>query len=56
METCITDGQAIDDDKIQGMRFACWVTKATHTYTQTQTHTHYEYAIVIGFPREQQSC
>jgi len=31
--------QAIDDTIIWRMRFACWVTKATHTHTHTHTHT-----------------
>jgi hypothetical protein len=31
---------------IRRMRFACWITEATHT------HTHWEYVILIAFPRQ----
>jgi hypothetical protein len=37
--------QAIDDNIIWRMRFACWITKATDI--------HSEYAILIAFPRQQ---
>jgi hypothetical protein len=40
-----TAGQATDDNIIQRMRFACWITKATDT--------HSEYVILIAFPRQQ---
>jgi hypothetical protein len=32
------------------MRFAYWITNATHTHTHTHTHT--ECVIVIAFPRQ----
>jgi len=38
------------DNIIRCTRFACWITKATHT---THTHTHSEYVILIAFPRQQ---
>jgi hypothetical protein len=38
-------GQATDDDIIQRMRFACWITKATDTRS--------EYVIGIAFPQQQ---
>jgi hypothetical protein len=38
-----TARQATDDNIIQRMRFACWITKATDT--------HSEYVILIAFPR-----
>jgi hypothetical protein len=34
--------QATDDSIIRCMRFACWITKATHT--------HSEYVITVAFP------
>jgi hypothetical protein len=37
--------QATDDNIIQRMRTACWITKATST--------HSEYVILIAFPRQQ---
>jgi hypothetical protein len=37
--------QAIDDNIIRRMRFACWITKATNT--------HSEYVILIAFPPQQ---
>jgi hypothetical protein len=40
-----TGGQATDNNLIQCMRFARWITKATNT--------HRDYAIVIDFPRQQ---
>jgi len=40
-------GQATDDNIIQRMRFACWITKATDT--------HSEYLILIAFLRQQLS-
>jgi hypothetical protein len=40
-----TARQATDDNTIQRMRFACWITKATDT--------HSEYVILIVFPRQQ---
>jgi hypothetical protein len=39
--------QDTDDNIIRRMRFAWWITKATHT------HTHSEYVILIAFPRQQ---
>jgi hypothetical protein len=39
--------QATDDNIIRRMRFACCITKATHT------HTHSEYVILIDFSRQQ---
>jgi len=30
--------KAKDDNTIRRMRFACWITKATHTHTHTHTH------------------
>jgi hypothetical protein len=38
-------GQATDDNIIQHMCFACWITKATDT--------HAEYVILIAFPQQQ---
>jgi hypothetical protein len=38
-------GQATDDNIIERMPFACWITKATDT--------HSEYVILISFPRQQ---
>jgi len=40
-------GRATDDNIIRHMRFACWITKATHT------HTHSEYVILIALPLQQ---
>jgi hypothetical protein len=40
-----TARQATDDNIIQRMRFACWIT--------TATDTHLEYVILIAFPRQQ---
>jgi hypothetical protein len=37
--------QAIDDNMIPRMRFACWITNATYT--------HWEYVILTAFPRQQ---
>ena len=37
--------QATDDNIIRGMRFACWITKATDT--------HSEYVLLIAFARQQ---
>jgi hypothetical protein len=37
-------GQAVDDNIIRRMRFACWINKATDT--------HLEYVILITFPRQ----
>jgi hypothetical protein len=37
--------QATDENIIQRMRFACWITKATDT--------HSEYVILVAFPRQQ---
>ena len=37
--------QATDDNIIQCMRFACWITKTTGT--------HSEYVMLIAFPRQQ---
>jgi len=42
-----TAGQAIDDNIIGRIRFACWITKAIHT------HTHSKYVILIAFARQQ---
>jgi hypothetical protein len=33
------------------MRFACWITKATHTHTHT--HTQREHVIIIALPQQQ---
>jgi hypothetical protein len=41
VEKYSTAGQAVDDNTIRRMRFACWITKATNT--------HSELVIVIGF-------
>ena len=41
-------GQATDDNIIQRMRFACWVTRPTDT--------HSEYAIFIAYPRQKWLC
>jgi len=38
--------QAIDDNMIRRMRFACWTAEATHTHTHT--HTHSEYVIQLS--------
>jgi hypothetical protein len=43
-----TVGQATDDNTVRRMRFACWITKATHKHT----HTRSEYVILIAFPRQ----
>jgi hypothetical protein len=40
-----TARQAADDNIIQRMRFACWITPATDT--------HSEYGILIAFPQQQ---
>ena len=45
MEKYGTAGQATDDSIIWRMRFARWITKATHI--------HSEYVILIAFPRQQ---
>ena len=37
--------QATDDNIIQCMRFACWITKTTDTHT--------EYVLLIAFSRQQ---
>jgi hypothetical protein len=47
VEGCGTAGQATDKNIIRRMRFACWITKATHT------HTHSEYIILIVLPWRQ---
>jgi hypothetical protein len=47
VEKCCRVGQAADDNKIQRMRFACWIPKATNT------HTHTQYVILIAFPLQQ---
>jgi hypothetical protein len=39
-----TARQVTDDNIIQRMRFACWITKATDT--------HSEYVILTAFPRQ----
>jgi len=44
-KTYDTDGQATDDNIIWRMRFACWITGATHTNSK--------YMTVIAFPRQQ---
>jgi hypothetical protein len=38
-------GQATGDNIIRRMRFACWITK--------DTHTHSEYVILAAFPLQQ---
>jgi hypothetical protein len=38
--------QATDNNIIQRMRFACWITKSYE-------HTHSEYVTLIAFPRQQ---
>jgi len=43
-----TARQATDENTIQCMCFACWVTKE-----RIQTHTHSKYLIPIAFPRLQ---
>jgi hypothetical protein len=43
-----TARQATDDNIIQRMRFAYWITKATDT--------HSEYVILIAFPRQKWLC
>jgi hypothetical protein len=45
MEKYVTARQTTDDNIIRRMRFACWITKATHT--------HSEYVILIAFPWQQ---
>ena len=47
MEKHGTAGQATDDNIIQRMHFACWITKATDTHSQ--------YVILIAFPQQQWS-
>ena len=42
--------QARDDNKTGRMRFACWITKATHTHTHT--HTRSEYSTIFARPRQ----
>jgi len=42
LKICGTARQATDDNKIQRMRFACWIPKATDT--------HSGYIILIAFP------
>jgi hypothetical protein len=39
-----TARQATDGNIIRGMRFACWITKATEAHSQ--------YVILIAFPRQ----
>jgi hypothetical protein len=46
MEEYGTARQATDDNIIRRMRFACWISKATHS--------HLEYVLLIGFPRQKQ--
>ena len=41
--------EAIDDNIIRRMRFACCITKGTHARTRTHTH----YVILNAFPRQQ---
>jgi hypothetical protein len=41
-------GQATDDNMIERILFACWITNATDTHTHTHTHT--RYIILIAFP------
>jgi hypothetical protein len=45
VEKYVRARQVTDDNIIQGMHFACWITKATDT--------HSEYVILIAFPRQQ---
>jgi hypothetical protein len=45
VKKCGRARQATDDNIIQRMRIACWLTNAIHT--------HSEYVIVIAFPRQQ---
>jgi hypothetical protein len=45
VEKYSTARQAIDENIIQRMRFACWITKVTDT--------HSEYVILIASPRQQ---
>ena len=40
--------QAIDDNVLRRLRFACWITK--------DTNTHSEYVIFIAFSRQQKLC
>ena len=47
VEKCSKARECTDGNIIRPMRFACLITKATHT------HTHWEYVILIGFPRRQ---
>jgi hypothetical protein len=42
---CGRAGHATDDDILQHVYLACWITKATDT--------HSEYVIIIAFPRQQ---
>jgi hypothetical protein len=44
-------GRDADGNVIWRMRFACWITKATHTHAHTHTHT--EYVIIIVLPQQQ---
>jgi hypothetical protein len=39
------DREATDENKIRGLRFAWWITKATNT--------HFEYLLIIVFPRQE---
>ena len=47
MEKCGRAGQDTDDNIIQRMRIACWITKAT------DTHSKYEYVIPDAFLQQQ---
>jgi hypothetical protein len=43
--------KATYDNIKRHMRFACWITKATHTHIHSLTLS--EYVIFIAFPRQQ---
>ena len=59
VEECGRARQALDNYIIRRMRFACWITKATHTrmnthththtHTHIQTHAHTEYVVRVSF-------
>ena len=55
MEKFCRARQATGDNKIQHMRFACWISKATNVQTEygIATNIQTEYGILIAFPRQQ---
>ena len=54
MEKYGTAGQATDDNIIQRMRNACWITKATDTHSEYVILT--AFREVVGYVKTQLTC